>query len=267
MVSYKNMEQELEILLKTKARKYVEDRFPHASVAEKNKIINDWGMKVKNARLLVDDFRLRVRNPAGLRVLDAGSGMGGNAIAFAEAGAVVDGVDIEKELIDIAGEISSSWGKFPIFTLYDGNKLPFAENTFDVAFSVSVLEHVTDPVNFLKEINRVLKPGAIFYLAFPNRLWPKETHTGLWCVTYLPIFIARAVVRFFNKNPLEENNLHFYTYMDLCKMLKLSGGWILCPEKGKSNNFFKKIVRRILSFTPLPYKAFLPHISVLLKKQ
>ena len=86
-------------------------------------------MKVKNARLLVDDFRLRVRNPAGLRVLDAGSGMGGNAIAFAEAGAVVDGVDIEKELIDIAGEISSSWGKFPIFTLYDGNKLPFAENT------------------------------------------------------------------------------------------------------------------------------------------
>ena len=39
MVSYKNMEQELEILLKTKARKYVEDRFPTLLLLRRTRLL------------------------------------------------------------------------------------------------------------------------------------------------------------------------------------------------------------------------------------
>ena len=39
--------------------------------------------------------------------------------------------------------------------------LPFAENTFDMVVSTQVIEHVPDDHNFIKEINRVLKPCGI----------------------------------------------------------------------------------------------------------
>ncbi len=47
---------------------------------------------------------------------------------------------------------------------------PFPDNYFDMAVSDYVLEHVEHPVSFMREINRVLKPGAPFYFRTPNRL-------------------------------------------------------------------------------------------------
>ncbi|MBI2808918.1 MAG: class I SAM-dependent methyltransferase [Planctomycetes bacterium] len=40
--------------------------------------------------------------------------------------------------------------------------IPFAANTFDVVCSHMVMEHVVEPVRFLGEINRVLKPGGAY---------------------------------------------------------------------------------------------------------
>ena len=49
------------------------------------------------------------------------------------------------------------------------DKLPFADNTFDIAWSDFVLEHVENPKLFLKEICRVLKPKAFFFFRTPNK--------------------------------------------------------------------------------------------------
>ncbi|MFC2100996.1 Fe-S-containing protein [Bacteroidota bacterium] len=48
-----------------------------------------------------------------------------------------------------------------------GENLPFRSDCFDVIFSFAVLEHVKDPFSCAKEIERVLKPGGIFYIAVP----------------------------------------------------------------------------------------------------
>lgn len=48
-----------------------------------------------------------------------------------------------------------------------GQELPFKDNSFDVVFSHSVLEHVTDPFLCASEIERVLKPGGILYASVP----------------------------------------------------------------------------------------------------
>jgi SAM-dependent methyltransferase len=50
---------------------------------------------------------------------------------------------------------------------YDGNLFPFPDNEFDSILCNQVLEHVFNPDDFLREINRVMKPGAKMVLTVP----------------------------------------------------------------------------------------------------
>jgi len=54
---------------------------------------------------------------------------------------------------------------------WDGISMPFENNSYDCAFGTEVLEHCTNPEIFLKEVYRVLKPGASFFGTVPF-LWP-----------------------------------------------------------------------------------------------
>lgn len=252
------------------AREYIYKRYPNASVPEKEKYINDWNNKERDSAYLVKDFIKRVGPVSGHKILDVGCGNGGVSIAFARAGAEVYGVEVEQELYEISKIHSESVGLKPSFYLYDGEKLPFNDSFFDYAVSVSVLEHTDDPKHYLKEILRVVKPDGLIYLGFPNKLWPKETHTGLWFLTYTPKFFRPYFIRFFNKNPLEDNNLHFYGYFDLKNILNqisLEGyGWSIVEESGESKNPLKNFIKQILKIFGLHYKVFLPHILLILKK-
>lgn len=61
----------------------------------------------------------------------------------------------------------------------DGRALSFADNTFDIAYSNAVIEHVghfDDQHRFLSELYRVSKRG---YLTTPNRHFPIELHTRI----------------------------------------------------------------------------------------
>ncbi len=51
--------------------------------------------------------------------------------------------------------------------LYDGKALPFPDASFDCVLSNQVLEHVFEPEDFLKEINRVLKKDGLLLLTVP----------------------------------------------------------------------------------------------------
>ena len=39
---------------------------------------------------------------------------------------------------------------------------------FDCAYMDSVLEHLTDPVKYMKELNRIIKAGGVLYIGVPN---------------------------------------------------------------------------------------------------
>ncbi|MDP3957328.1 MAG: methyltransferase domain-containing protein [bacterium] len=61
----------------------------------------------------------------------------------------------------------------------DGRALPFADNTFDIAYSNAVIEHVgstDEQLRFLRELYRVSRRG---YLTTPNRFFPIEIHTRI----------------------------------------------------------------------------------------
>lgn len=56
---------------------------------------------------------------------------------------------------------------------YDGIRLPFADNSFDVILCTEVLEHVKDPAAFLVDMNRVLRQDGSLILTVP---WSARVH-------------------------------------------------------------------------------------------
>ena len=48
------------------------------------------------------------------------------------------------------------------------DKFDFEDDFFDVVVSFEVLEHLQDPSNYLKEVQRVTKPGGLILMSLPN---------------------------------------------------------------------------------------------------
>jgi SAM-dependent methyltransferase len=72
------------------------------------------------------------------------------------------------------------------FVRTGGDRLPFEDGQFDVAFSSAVIEHVgtrEQQQQFLSELMRVSKR---FFITTPNRWFPMELHTLLPFVHWLP---------------------------------------------------------------------------------
>ena len=99
----------------------------------------------------------------GMNVLDCGCGPGTLTLGLAQA---VDpgqatGIDIEPGMVDRANALADEGGiKNVDFRVDDITDLSFPNDCFDLVFVSAVLEHLPDPVVALKEIRRVLKPGA-----------------------------------------------------------------------------------------------------------
>jgi phosphatidylethanolamine/phosphatidyl-N-methylethanolamine N-methyltransferase len=54
------------------------------------------------------------------------------------------------------------------FKIYDGKKIPYKKNYFDRIIISHVLEHISDPENFLEEMMMKLKKDGILSIALPS---------------------------------------------------------------------------------------------------
>ena len=61
-----------------------------------------------------------------------------------------------------------------IDVFYDGNRLPFADASFDSIFSSEVFEHVFNLRDVLTELHRVLKPGGLILVTCPFAICEHE---------------------------------------------------------------------------------------------
>jgi len=124
------------------------------------------------------------------------------------------GVSAETRILDVGG-VTESWAGLrprprvtllnmpraftetcPEFCLVagDGRRLPFADGSFDVVFSNSVIEHVGDAASqalFAQEVARV---GRGYWVQTPNRWFPVEQHLLTPVIHWLPKKWQRALV-------------------------------------------------------------------------
>ena len=99
---------------------------------------------------------LRLLGDGPGRLLDLGCGGGANAVALADRGWTVTGVDVSEDMLRRA----AAKGVRTVHT--DASALPFEDGSFDAAISVFTHTDVDDFTNLVREVVRVLRPGSPF---------------------------------------------------------------------------------------------------------
>lgn len=114
----------------------------------------------KLAQKLIDHHNLQVE----AKLLEVGAGRPDVLIGFRLAGLEVFGCDISR-----VSEIACKKEGIPFkYVNLDKGKLPYKDKTFDVVYSKSVIEHMNDPLTFVTESFRVLKPGGVLLILTPD---------------------------------------------------------------------------------------------------
>ncbi len=109
--------------------------------------------------------------PKGSLVLDLACGTGRIAEFLLSQGHRVWGVDISKEMLKVAEEKLSSFGKSVNFYQAEAENLPFEKKLFDSATCIKLLGHIPPEtrIKILQELKRVTKGSLVvaYYLSGP----------------------------------------------------------------------------------------------------
>ncbi len=120
---------------------------------------------------------------SSIRVLDVCSGTGDLAFSFARAGCRVFGGDFCVEMLE-RGErkrLTRESGEQVRFFAADAQRLPFASNSFDCATVAFGIRNVQDPVQGLRDMARVVRPGGkVLVLEFSKPRTPVLGPLYLW---------------------------------------------------------------------------------------
>jgi 2-polyprenyl-3-methyl-5-hydroxy-6-metoxy-1,4-benzoquinol methylase len=98
-------------------------------------------------------------------ILDIGCGAGSVSAQLVRNGHRVIGLDIMEDAIVRACQRGLD------ARVHDLNEpLPFGDQSFDVVIGLDIFEHVFDPTSLLREVRRVLRPGAVAIIMMPLHL-------------------------------------------------------------------------------------------------
>jgi len=123
----------------------------------------------------------------GLSLLDIGCGPGTITVEFADrlTPARVVGLDASAEVIEKARQFERDNLEFVVGDAYS---LPFDDDTFDIVHAHQTLQHVARPVDMLREMRRVAKPGGLVAardVDYAGTIWyPRVPGLDLWLDVY-----------------------------------------------------------------------------------
>ena len=99
---------------------------------------------------------------AETRLLDVGAGPGTITLDFADRVAHVTATEIDAGALALSQALAAERGVTNIdFAVADVHALDLLDDTFDIVHAHQVLQHVGDPVQALREMRRVAKPGGL----------------------------------------------------------------------------------------------------------
>jgi ubiquinone/menaquinone biosynthesis C-methylase UbiE len=137
----------------------------------------------KVADIAKEFARLQPGRPSGgLKILDFGAGIGGSVphVANYFKGSSLTCIDPSERSLAIAKD------RFPndaSYQAFDGKAIPFANETFDIAYAMCVFHHIdaSEHVGHLRELRRVVKPGGLVFIFEHNPYNPLTVHVVNSC--------------------------------------------------------------------------------------
>lgn len=128
--------------------------------------------------------RLQPMLPAGpLNILEIGAAQGRELVALAKMGHQLTGVEPWQPALEVAKQLLGKHGFSAELHHAKGESLPLADAQFDLVLAFSVLEHVDDLPQVLREIQRVLKPGGLLWFNTASAMSPWQDE-----IRYFPLF-------------------------------------------------------------------------------
>jgi 2-polyprenyl-3-methyl-5-hydroxy-6-metoxy-1,4-benzoquinol methylase len=165
--------------------------------------------------------RLIMAKPPGCRLLEIGVGSGTFLEAVRKRGFEVTGCDLSRAICDGVG------GKYGV-AMHCGSLAELkGDSRFDAVVMNHVLEHVNDPIAFLRDALRLLTPGGVLHVAVPN--------------------VACWEARLSGWTSYEPYHLSYFTPKTLRKVLAASGFSVERVETHESfSGWFLAILRTLL---------------------
>lgn len=105
--------------------------------------------------------------PPAADLLDIGCGAGYHVRHLVRKARRVTAIDVDRVALKVARRRVRS--SRVTFLAYDGERLPFADASFDAVTMLDVLEHVADRASLVAEVSRVLRPGGVWTVTVPYR--------------------------------------------------------------------------------------------------
>lgn len=110
-------------------------------------------------------------------LLEVGCGTGDLLIEASHRGFEVAGIEISAHAVRVANQRLGA----ECVTVGTLDAAPYDQSMFDVVIFADVIEHVRDPMDFLRRVCAVLKPGGITLLITPSLdSWSSRLLGGYW---------------------------------------------------------------------------------------
>ncbi|WP_396656275.1 class I SAM-dependent methyltransferase [Microbacterium sp.] len=122
-------------------------------------------------------------------LLDVGAGPGTITVDFARRVAHVTATELDDDALSLSRDLARGEGLHNIaFEVQDVHSLSFSDDSFDIVHAHQVLQHVADPVQALRELARVARPGGVVAVRdadYGGFIWhPQSPELDHWLVLY-----------------------------------------------------------------------------------
>lgn len=146
----------------------------------------------------------------GQRVLDVGCGDGTSLLDITQLGAEAYGTEYDRNVEPVAKQLG-----LRIF-FGDLKAAPYPDEFFDTITMSQLLEHVADPVAFIRTAKQKLKPGGQMMISFPNINSFNRKKSGRrwvnWHVPYhINFFTNQSIALLAKATAMELSSVHTYT--------------------------------------------------------
>jgi len=122
----------------------------------------------------------------GQSILEPGVGMGEHLRLFKKMGLKVTGLDIS-----IKAKTNSPDLNIDVLNVEGAKRWPYSDNSFDIVYSKSFIEHLSQPEQYFAESYRVLKPGGLLLTLTPDwesqfkKFYDDPTHVSPFTIVSL----------------------------------------------------------------------------------